>query len=201
MTLALTQTQTLDSSRAAAPSLPLHPRTSAQPRNLSILFAQVQWANAQQLRHAGRQNTAPTPSGSHRSALPGALPGAHPSAHLSTYLRAHSPALTVARSPDIALGGLGARRAPSEAYTRAAPVAGQTRVVINADGERVSLAFREQEVLQLVAKGFTVAQTAGVMGVSHHTVSTYVRGIYRKLAISCRAEATAEAARLGLVSF
>lgn len=63
-----------------------------------------------------------------------------------------------------------------------------------------ALTTREAEVLQLIAKGYTVQQTAAALGLSPHTASGYVKDIYRKLSINSRAEATLEAARLGLVS-
>ncbi len=62
------------------------------------------------------------------------------------------------------------------------------------------LTARETEVLQLIAKGYTVQQTAAALGLSPHTASGYVKDIYRKLSINSRAEATLEAARLGLVA-
>jgi DNA-binding NarL/FixJ family response regulator len=55
------------------------------------------------------------------------------------------------------------------------------------------------DVLRLIAKGYKVPEAAGMLGLSPHTVSSYVREIYRKLGISSRAEATLEAARRGLV--
>lgn len=63
-----------------------------------------------------------------------------------------------------------------------------------------ALSRRETEVLQLIAKGYTVQQTAAALGLSAHTASGYVKDIYRKLSISSRAEATLEAAKRGLVS-
>lgn len=62
-----------------------------------------------------------------------------------------------------------------------------------------ALTPRETEVLQLIAKGYTVQQTATTLGLSANTTSGYVKDIYRKLSINSRAEATLEAARLGLV--
>lgn len=59
---------------------------------------------------------------------------------------------------------------------------------------------RESEVLQLIAKGYTVQQSAITLGLSPHTAAGYVKDIYRKLSINSRAEATMEAARLGLVA-
>lgn len=62
------------------------------------------------------------------------------------------------------------------------------------------LSEREVDVLRLIAKGYKAAEVAQLLGLSSHTVTGYVRDIYRKLGISSRAEATLEAARRGLVS-
>ena len=61
------------------------------------------------------------------------------------------------------------------------------------------LTDRETEVLQRVAKGYTLPEVAQQLGLSRHTVATHIRQIYRKLDVSSRAEATLEAARRGLV--
>lgn len=63
-----------------------------------------------------------------------------------------------------------------------------------------TLTEREIEVLRLIAKGYKVSEAGQLLGISAHTVTTYIRDIYRKLGISTRAEATLEAARRGLVS-
>lgn len=65
--------------------------------------------------------------------------------------------------------------------------------------EDVALNPRETEILQRVAKGFTLPEIAGQLGLSRHTVADYVKQIYRKLNVSSRAEAALEAARRGLV--
>lgn len=62
------------------------------------------------------------------------------------------------------------------------------------------LTEREVDVLRLIAKGYKAAEVAQLLGLSSHTVTGYVRDIYRKLGISSRAEATLEAARRGLVA-
>ena len=62
------------------------------------------------------------------------------------------------------------------------------------------LTEREVDVLRLIGKGYKVPEAAGLLGISAHTVTSYVRDIYRKLDISSRAEAAVEAARRGLVS-
>lgn len=58
---------------------------------------------------------------------------------------------------------------------------------------------KETEILQLIAKGYTIAKTAELCGVTYHTAASYVKIIYRKLNISCRAEAVVEAAHLGIL--
>ena len=66
--------------------------------------------------------------------------------------------------------------------------------------EEVKLTDRETEVLQRVAKGFTLPEIAQQFGLSRHTVGDYIKQIYRKLNVSSRAEAALEAARRGLVN-
>ncbi|HWP64674.1 MAG TPA: response regulator transcription factor [Candidatus Limnocylindria bacterium] len=61
------------------------------------------------------------------------------------------------------------------------------------------LSEREGEVLRLIVKGFTYAEIAELLGVSAHTVTSHVRGIYRKLEVHSRGEAVYEALQLGLV--
>ncbi len=58
---------------------------------------------------------------------------------------------------------------------------------------------RESDVLRLTAKGLTLAQVAESLALSRHTVSGYLKDVYRKLSVSSRAEAALEAARRGLV--
>lgn len=58
---------------------------------------------------------------------------------------------------------------------------------------------REIDVLRLTAKGLTLPEVADALQLSRHTVSGYLKDIYRKLRVSNRAEAALEAARLGLV--
>ncbi|XOV89105.1 MAG: LuxR C-terminal-related transcriptional regulator [Pseudomonadota bacterium] len=58
---------------------------------------------------------------------------------------------------------------------------------------------RETQVLQLLAKGFTVRRVAEMLDITPNTASGYVKEIYRKLNVNSRAEATIEASRRGLV--
>lgn len=63
-----------------------------------------------------------------------------------------------------------------------------------------TLTDREVDVLRLIAKGYKVPEVGELLGISAHTVTSYIRDTYRKLGISSRAEATLEATRRGLVS-
>jgi DNA-binding NarL/FixJ family response regulator len=66
------------------------------------------------------------------------------------------------------------------------------------DADRL-LSIRELQVLNLCAKGLSFCDVAAVLEVSLHTVRTYVKRIYRKLAVGSRAEAVFEAQQLGLI--
>jgi DNA-binding NarL/FixJ family response regulator len=62
------------------------------------------------------------------------------------------------------------------------------------------LSSREREALVLIAKGYKLPEVAEQLGVTRNTAAGFIKSIYRKLNISSRAEATLEAARMGLVS-
>lgn len=70
---------------------------------------------------------------------------------------------------------------------------------ISISSVETALTAREIDVLRLIAKGLTVVESAELLVLSRHTVAGYLKDIYRKLAVTSRAEATLEAARLGLV--
>jgi two-component system, NarL family, nitrate/nitrite response regulator NarL len=57
-------------------------------------------------------------------------------------------------------------------------------------GTRVRLSPREEQALELIARGLTHAQTASRMGVSRATVDTYVERIRGKLQVGNKAELT-----------
>jgi len=61
------------------------------------------------------------------------------------------------------------------------------------------LTARETEVLRLIAKGITQAETARLLAISQHTVAGYVKDLYRKLNVSSRAEAAVLARDMGLI--
>lgn len=62
-----------------------------------------------------------------------------------------------------------------------------------------SLTPRETEILRGIAKGFTYAELAEWLGISHQTVPVHIKNIYRKLAANNRSEAVYEASRRGLI--
>lgn len=61
-----------------------------------------------------------------------------------------------------------------------------------------TLTHRERETLRHIAAGRTYLQTARAMGVSRHTVDTYMRRIRAKLGHTSMAELTRIAISLGL---
>ncbi|MCM2251824.1 MAG: helix-turn-helix transcriptional regulator, partial [Ramlibacter sp.] len=61
------------------------------------------------------------------------------------------------------------------------------------------LSPREQEVLELIARGFSYADIARLKAVSVHTVQTHIKHLYAKLAVRSRGEAVFEATQLGLL--
>lgn len=65
-------------------------------------------------------------------------------------------------------------------------------------GEKPNLTRREREVLALLARGTTYDDAARLLGISLGTVQSHVKSLYRKLEVSSKAEAAAEAVRRGL---
>ncbi len=61
------------------------------------------------------------------------------------------------------------------------------------------LSDREVDILKLIAKGLRHDEVADTLGLRYSTVVSYVRDIYRKLAVHSRTEALFEARQLGLL--
>ena len=61
------------------------------------------------------------------------------------------------------------------------------------------LTGREVEILGLLAEGLGNKTIAARLGISEHTVKTHVTSVFTKLGVSTRAEAVANAIRLGLI--
>jgi len=65
--------------------------------------------------------------------------------------------------------------------------------------EETTLTARESEILNAISRGFSYAETAQMLGISVGTVHTFLKRIYRKLAVHSKTEAVFEASRLGLI--
>lgn len=68
-----------------------------------------------------------------------------------------------------------------------------------ADSGMPVLTGREKEVIELIAKGFTYSEIAGLLNLSVHTVTSHIKNTYKKLSVSSRGEAVYEAMQLGLI--
>ena len=58
---------------------------------------------------------------------------------------------------------------------------------------------REQQVLALIARGFSYSEIARLEGLSVHTVQTHIKRLYAKLSVHSKTEAIFEASRMGLL--
>jgi DNA-binding NarL/FixJ family response regulator len=61
------------------------------------------------------------------------------------------------------------------------------------------LSDREREVLKLIEKGMSYDEVAAVLNISWHTVTTFLRRVYRKLQVNSRTEAVYEARQRGIL--
>jgi DNA-binding NarL/FixJ family response regulator len=61
------------------------------------------------------------------------------------------------------------------------------------------LTARERDILAKLARGYTYAETAEILGVAASTVQSHVKNIYSKLAVHSKTEAIYEARQLGLL--
>lgn len=61
------------------------------------------------------------------------------------------------------------------------------------------LSGREEQMLQLLGKGLTIAEAGAALGITAATAASYAKTLYRKLDVTSRAEATIEATRRGLL--
>jgi DNA-binding CsgD family transcriptional regulator len=65
--------------------------------------------------------------------------------------------------------------------------------------QQALLSPREQEVLGLIARGFSYSEIARLQAVTVHTVQTHIKNLYAKLSVHSKNEAVFEASRLGLL--
>jgi DNA-binding CsgD family transcriptional regulator len=62
-----------------------------------------------------------------------------------------------------------------------------------------SLTAREIDVLRLIARGCTYEQAAHRLGISPHTITTYIKSSYYKLAVHSAGAAVMRALELGIL--
>jgi DNA-binding NarL/FixJ family response regulator len=65
---------------------------------------------------------------------------------------------------------------------------------------QVKLTAQERSVLGYAARGYSYDEVAQLMGITRHTVMSYVKRSYRKLHVHSKTEAIYEARRMGLVA-
>jgi DNA-binding NarL/FixJ family response regulator len=65
---------------------------------------------------------------------------------------------------------------------------------------QVKLTPREQDVLRLIARGYSYAEIAEMECISKHTVEMHIKNLYSKLAVHSRGEAVYRAGLMGLVA-
>ena len=66
-------------------------------------------------------------------------------------------------------------------------------------GGDTTLTRREHEILMMIAKGFSYAETSKICGISTATVHSHLKSIYRKLEVHSKTEAVYEARRRSLI--
>lgn len=88
-------------------------------------------------------------------------------------------------------------------YTRICNQIEELRIAFYRDKEDRIIMFaltnREQEVLYLVAQGYTDRRIAQSLIISPRTVNRHLSSIFGKLAVPCRTAAVAYAIRIGLI--
>lgn len=67
------------------------------------------------------------------------------------------------------------------------------------DSAKSLLSRREQEVLELVSRGFSYSEIAELKNLSVHTIQTHIKSLYGKLEVHSKMEAVLEATRMGLL--
>lgn len=67
-------------------------------------------------------------------------------------------------------------------------------------GNGTKLTKREHDILSMIAKGFSYAETSQICGVASATVHSHLKSIYRKLEVHSKTEAVYEARRRSLIS-
>lgn len=66
--------------------------------------------------------------------------------------------------------------------------------------EDYGLSSREQQIIEMMVEGLAKKEIAARLSLSAHTVSNYIRVIYRKLHVNCQTAAVSVAVRDGIVN-
>jgi DNA-binding CsgD family transcriptional regulator len=61
------------------------------------------------------------------------------------------------------------------------------------------LTEREEQVLQLLSRGYSYAELAKDMGVTINTIQTHIRGLYAKLEVHSKSQAIFQARQRGIL--
>jgi DNA-binding NarL/FixJ family response regulator len=101
-----------------------------------------------------------------------------------TLINRHRAVQQAALTPAVPGAGTNPPRAPVPAPNEDAPGTGKAPATL--------LSERELEVLTGVAKGFSYAEVAQMLGMSTNTVRTHIRRLYEKLSVNSRSEALIE---------
>lgn len=106
---------------------------------------------------------------------------------------------------EVARGGSpinpGIARRLLRAFREQRPLDAQTSAAATTPGGGDNpLSARETEILELLAKGLSFGEVAGLLSISVHTVTAHARKIYRKLAVNSRSEAVYEYRQMGVSS-
>jgi DNA-binding NarL/FixJ family response regulator len=120
---------------------------------------------------------------------------------------AEALAMTEAQGPDVVImdirpqdrGGLDASRELREHYPQLR-IAVLTTYAGESSTPAPRLSPREQQVLDLIADGMSVAQIAKTLYISESTAKTHISKLYLKLGAGNRAQAIMQAIRAGLLS-
>ncbi|MEV0806349.1 LuxR C-terminal-related transcriptional regulator [Micromonospora sp. NPDC050200] len=102
-----------------------------------------------------------------------------PGSGLVSYVDRYAPADVVVRAVRTVVDG-------GQFFGRAEPAGQPDRRGVDS----VPLSLRERQVLRQIARGLTHTQIARVLGISRHTVDTYVKRIRSKLDLGNKAELT-----------
>jgi DNA-binding NarL/FixJ family response regulator len=117
------------------------------------------------------------------------------------YLHKDDTSFQIVDAVKMALNGQ-SPMSPSIAYVLVSRIQNSSFVARSqkpADSYQSVLTAREIEVLDMIAKGLSYAETAKSLKMSEQTVPVHIRNIYKKLQATNRSEAVFEARAIGLI--